>query len=80
MGSAMNEIMSAHSFYQNRAQHARGGSAFGMNEAPVYSPQLNGSPGAPHPQSWDEGGDMGGMEQQMRYQQFNGAILGELAQ
>ena len=49
MGSAMNDIMSAHSFYQNRAAHMRGGSAFGMNDAPVYSPQLNGSPGAPHP-------------------------------
>tara|TARA_B110000285_G_C15123029_1_gene618413 strand:+ start:403 stop:597 length:195 start_codon:yes stop_codon:yes gene_type:complete len=47
MGSAMNDIISAHSFYQNR--HLRGASAFGMNEAPVYSPGLNGSPGAPQP-------------------------------
>jgi hypothetical protein len=77
MGSAMNDIMSAHSFYQNR--HARAGSAFGMNEPPVYSPQLGGSPGAPHPQAWDEGAELGGMDQ-MRYQQFNGAILGEIAQ
>ena len=75
MGSAMNDIISAHSFYQNR--HLRGASAFGMNEAPVYSPGLNGSPGAPHPQAWDDGGDV---EQQTRFQQFNGAILGELGQ
>ena len=58
----MNDILSAHSFYQNKAK----GSA-------MYSPNIGGSPGAPQPQ-WDEGA--GDYE---RYNQFNGAVLGEIA-
>ena len=39
----------------------------------MYSPNIGGSPGAPQPQ-WEEGaGDYD------RYNQFNGAVLGEIA-
>lgn len=61
--SAMNDILSAHSFYQNKAK--------GQGSA-MYSPNIGGSPGAPQPQ-WDEGADYD------RYNQFNGAVLGEIA-
>ena len=53
MGSAMNDILSAHSYYQNKAA-GRGASVLG-GEIPLFSPLLAGSPGAPHP--WEEGID-----------------------
>jgi hypothetical protein len=53
MGSAMNDILSAHSYYQNRAA-GRGASVLG-GEIPLFSPLLAGSPGAPQP--WEDGMD-----------------------
>jgi hypothetical protein len=63
LGSAMNDILSAHSFYQNKGQ--------GRAQA-LYSPNIGGSPGAPNAH-WEEG------DNNDRYNQFNGAVLGEIA-
>jgi hypothetical protein len=60
----MNDILSAHSFYQNKAH--------GRAPSQLYSPNVGGSPGAPNPQ-WEEGADYD------RMNQFNGAVLGEIA-
>ena len=51
MGSAMNDILSAHSYYQNKAR----GVLDQPGELPLFSPLLAGSPGAPH--HWEEGYD-----------------------
>lgn len=73
MGSALNDILSAHSYYQNKAA-GRGPSGLG-GDLPIFSPLLAGSPGAPHP--WEDGMEAG-LEHQIRYQQYNGALLGEI--
>ena len=62
MTSAMNDILSAHSYYQSKVPGLRNASALG-GEMPISSPQLAGSPGVPN---WgnDEGsGDTQGMDQ-----------------
>jgi len=71
MGSAMNDVLSAHSYYQHKAMGLRGASALGQE---MYSPQIGASPNGPA--GWDEHGE--GMESQGRFQQFNGALLGEI--
>ena len=70
----MNDILSAHSYYNVKGAQVRG---IAGTDLPAYSPQLQGSPGAPNA-AWDDEAGVGAMEQQMRYQQFSGAVLSEL--
>ena len=58
LGSGMNDILSAHSYYNVKGAQVRGMVGTDM---PAYSPQLQGSPGAPNA-AWDDEAGVGAME------------------
>ena len=58
LGSGMNDILSAHSYYNVKGAQIRGMVGADM---PGYSPQLQGSPGAPNA-AWDDEPGVGAME------------------
>jgi hypothetical protein len=66
MNSVMNDILSAHSYYQSKIPGFRGSALAG--EMPIASPQLGGSP-----DEIPEGIDVA------RFQQFNTALMSEIS-